>query len=153
LLGRREDGFAWGRFGVNLTSGWYPSVFVGAYLLTFDHKQALLAPDTGGDFALIVDVERKRDFDGDKFTSYPRFDALRARLRRDAGVWDFADHLAQPRQNRWHPIYLRRPLALVLGDTTTPEQRRVRWMEAARDAVRVLLRGGELAELRREFVG
>lgn len=153
LRGRREDGFIWGRFGVNLTSGWRPSIFVGAYLLPFDHKQALLAPDTGGDFDLMVDVARNDDFDGDKFTAHPRFHALRARLRADAGGWDFADHLAQPHPNRWHPIHLRRPLAQVIGDTTTPEERRVRWMEAARDAVRVLLRGGELAELRREFIG
>ena len=153
LLGRREDGFIWGRFGVNLTTGWRPSLFVGAYLLPFDHKQALLAPGTGGDFDLMVDVARGEDFDGDAFSAHPVFNELRARLRKDAGGWDFADHLAQPRPNRWHPVHLRRPLADVLSGAPTPEARRAQWMEAARDVVRVLLCGGELAELRRQFTG
>ena len=83
-----------GRYGVNLLTRWEPSVFVGAYLHDRDHGQALLAPDEGGDFALIVDI-RARANERVAFANHPCFQALRRRLRRDAGDWDFADHHAQ----------------------------------------------------------
>ena len=151
LRGRRADGFVEGRFGVNLLQHWTPSIFVGAYLLPVDHRQRLLAPEDGGDFALILDVLRNKSFDGDGFVDHPLFDRLRDRLRRESGAWDFADHIAQAKPNRWHPLHLRRPMAEVLGGLPTPEARQRAWLTAARDAVEVLLQGGELAELHAEF--
>jgi len=152
LRGSRRDGFLEGRFGVNLIKRWTPSVFVGAYLHPSDHKQPLMAPDGGGDFALIIDVARNKSFDGDAFSEQAAFTRLRERLSRDPGGWDFADHHSQVRRNRWHPLHLRRPLADVLAGSETPEQRRAQWLMAAKDAVAVLLAGGELAELRNRFV-
>jgi hypothetical protein len=149
LRGKRPDqGFTEGRFGVNLLHKWYPSVFVGTYLDPYDHKQALLAPDEGGDFALILDVKRDASFDGDAFTADPNFKALRERLGKDARGWDFADHLAQHGANLWHPLHLRRPLAEVFDGTHTAAERYERWMAEARSAVDTLLAGGELALLR-----
>ncbi len=152
LRGRRGDGFLEGRFGVNLVKHWTPSVFVGAYLMPFDHKQQPLAEEDGGDFALIIDVARNKVFDGDSYAEQEAFTRLRERLQRDAGGWDFADHHAQAKRNRWHPLHLRRPLHEVLAEARTPAERRERWLAAARGAVRVLLAGGELAELREGFV-
>ena len=139
-----------GRYGVNLLSIWRPSVFIGAYLHDHDHKQPLLVPNKGGDFALIVDV-RGKPKERDDFASHPCFGALRERLEGNAGDWDFADHHAQAVRNTYHPLQLRRPLQDVIGDTHTPEERRTRWLAAAHDAVEILLLGGELAELHRQI--
>ena len=138
-----------GRYGVNLLQLWKPSVFVGAYLLDADHKQALLDPDNGGDFALILDV-RGNKVEREAFGKHPCFTRLRERLNQDSGEWDFADHYAQSTRNLWHPLHLRRPLRSVIGGTDTPVQRAANWLDAARDAVEVLLTGGELAEYRRQ---
>ena len=142
-----------GRYGANLLRRWRPSVFVGAYLLAHDHKQALLDPDDGGDFALILDVEGKDGRDGaerENFGKHPCIVRLRERLRGGSGDWDFADNYAQETGNRYHPLHLRRPLRSVIGGTDTPEQRKANWLDAARDAVGVLMAGGELAEYRRQ---
>lgn len=152
LRGRRNDGFLEGRFGVNLVKHWTPSVFVGAYLMPYDHKQQPLAGEDGGDFALILDVHRNKTFDGDSYAEQDAFSRLRQRLHRNSGGWDFADHHDQTKRNRWHPLHLRRPLHEVLASARTPEERQARWLEAAADAVRVVLEGGELAELRETFV-
>ena len=143
---RGHQGFVEGRYGVNLLERWVPSVFVGAYFLDVDHRQRLLAPDTGGDFALILDVEKdkRKAFGGHKC-----FTRLRMRLRENSQDWDFADHYAQDGANMWHPLHLRRPLRDVLADASTSDERKTRWLGAARDAVKILLEGGELAELRR----
>ena len=138
-----------GRYGVNLLTRWEPSVFVGAYLHGREHKQSLLAPDTGGDFALIVDIKAKAQ-ERAAFANHPCFQALRERLKSDAGGWDFADHHAQPKKNSYHPLHLRRPLRDVIGDTHTLGERKARWLEAAHDAVKTLLERGELAELVRQ---
>ena len=134
---------------MNLLSRWEPSVFVGAYLHDHNHKQTLVAPDDGGDFALIVDIRAKAQERAD-FANHPCSRALRERLQGDAGGWDFADHHAQPKKNSYHPLHLRRPLRDVIGDTHTFEERKARWLEAAHDAVHTLLAGGELAELREQ---
>ena len=146
---QRRGNVGWGRYGVNLLSRWEPSVFVGAYLRDHNHGQSLLAPDGGGDFALIVDIKAKAHERAD-FANHPCFQALRKRLKGDAGSWDFADHHAQPKKNSYHPLHLRRPLRDIIGDTDTLEERKARWLEAAHDAVKTLLEGGELAELRRQ---
>lgn len=143
---RRGQGFVEGRYGVNLLEKWVPSVFVGAYFLDFDHGQRLLAPDTGGDFALILDVIKDKR---EAFGTHECFTRLRTRLREHSRDWDFADHYAQAGANAWHPLHLRRPLRDVLAGASTPDERKARWLEAARDGVNVLLEGGELAELRR----
>ena len=75
-----------GRYGVNLLSRWEPSMFVGAYLHDHNHKQSLLAPDDGGDFALIVDIKAKAQ-ERAAFANHPCFQALRERLKGDAGGW------------------------------------------------------------------
>ena len=138
-----------GRYGVNLLTCWEPSVFVGAYLRDHDHKQSLLAPDDGGDFALIVDIRARAQERAD-FANHPCFRRLRERLSGDAGGWDFADHHAQRGRNSFHPLHLRRPLRGVIGDARTVEERRTRWLAAAHDAVKTLLAAGELAELVRQ---
>ena len=138
-----------GRYGVNLLAMWQPSVFVGAYLRDHDHKQSLLAPHQGGDFALILDVWGKRR-EREDFANHQCVGALRERLRENAGEWSFADHHAQPNHNSWHPLYLRRPLQDVIGGTQTLEERKGRWLAAVHDAVTTLLHGGELAELHRQ---
>jgi len=138
-----------GRYGVNLLRRWEPSVFVGAYLADHNHLQRLLAPRDGGDFALIVDFRGTAQERAD-FANHRCFQALRERLADDADGWDFADHHVQGRKNSYHPLYLRRPLRDVIGDTQTLEERKERWLAAARDAVETLLRGGELAELVRQ---
>lgn len=147
---QRKGNISWGRYGVNLLTIWRPSVFIGAYLRDHDHKQSLLAPHRGGDFALIVDVWGKAK-EREEFANHPCFHALRERLRGDAGDWDFADHHNQADRNSWHPLHLRRPLQEVLGDTETFEERKARWLTAAHDAVEILLQGGELAGLHRQI--
>lgn len=138
-----------GRYGVNLLQLWKPSVFVGAYLLDHDHKQALLDPDNGGDFALILDVGGNKK-EREAFGKHTCFTQLRERLSQDAGDWDFPDHYAQANRNLWHPLHLRRPLRLVIGGTDTLERRTAKWLDAAQDAVELLLAGGELAQYRRQ---
>jgi hypothetical protein len=83
LVGAKK-GFAYGRYGVNLQRYWYPSVFVGNYLLSYDHGVPLLSPELGGDFALILDLQRKNAF-GDSYMAEEEFLALRARLRSEGG--------------------------------------------------------------------
>ena len=151
LRGRRTDGFIEGRFGVNLVKAWRPSVFVGGYFLPVDHRQPLLAPDTGGDFALILDIDHGKHFDGDAFRKDGLFQKLKARLVTESGAWDFQHEDGLQTPNRWHPLFLRRPLADVLAGASTPEQRQARWMLAAQDAVQILLAGGELASLHARF--
>ena len=125
---------------------------MGAYLDANDYKEPMLAPDSGGDFVVIVDLLREWDEGKDAMSSDPLFTQLRARLKHDAGDWDFADHLARRNPNRWHPIHLRRPLLSVLGNTENFEMRRQRWLAAAEAGIEVLLRGGELAALHRKFM-
>ena len=113
-----------GRYGVNLLTIWKPSVFIGAYLLEHDHRQRVLAPDIGGDFALILDVRGKSRKDRESFGNHPCIRTLRDRLRGNAGKWDFADHYAQLNGNSYHPLHLRRPLQEVIGNTQGPEERK-----------------------------
>ena len=148
----RKAGPLEGRYGVNLLRHWTPSIFVGAYLRPFDHKEPLIAPDTGGDFALILDVDRRGVFDGDTYVEQPAFAALRARLNADASGWDFADHLSRTKCNRWHPLYLRKPLSSIFAGTTTAIERQERWMTAADEAIAILLSGGELEMLCKTYV-
>lgn len=139
-----------GRYGVNLLWKWEPSVFVGAYLLDIDHKAPLLELNSGGDFALILDVgghSSKRL----AFSSHKLFRQLQARLRENEGPWRFpSDQYNQPQRNSWHPLLLRCPLRDVLEEAHSFEERRTNWLRAAQDAVTLLLEGGELARMCRE---
>jgi hypothetical protein len=149
VRGKRPLGFFEGRFGLNLLRSWMPGVFIGAYLLDYDHRVPVLAAEEGGDFALILDIlQNDAGFDADGYLASPEFSALRRRLGASRTPWDFRDHLAEPRCVKWHPLHLRRPLRDVLGGTRTFEERRDRWFAAADDVTGLLLAGGELAQLR-----
>ena len=142
-----QKGFAYGRYGVNLQRNWHPSVFVGSYLLSYDHGVPLLSPEVGGDFALILDLHRSKAF-GDSYLAEEEFLGLCARLGSDSQGWEFTDYLAASRPNKWHPLYLRRPQADIFAGCTTAEHRATAYLEAARAAVKVLLAGGELDAIR-----
>lgn len=149
LRGRRPRGFAEGRFGVSLLKSWTPSISIGLYAADYDHQVPVLAPDSGGDFDLVLDVlQGYESFDAESYLASPEFTQLRKRLAVDSGRWDFVDHLADSRCNRWHPLHLRRPLADILKGATTARQIQTQWMAAADEAIEVLLRGGELRRLR-----
>ncbi len=149
---KRSGRYVDGRVGVDM-GPWRPGIFVGVLVDPKDHKVAHSNPALGADFVAIVAVNRRNPTltlaTGDEFMRQPEFRRLVERLHRDAGGWSFHDHVAEvPRPNRWHPLHLRRPLATVLAGAATAEDRYGRWLTAARDAVAVLLSGGELRALR-----
>jgi len=155
LRGSRPPGFLWGRCGLQLVQNWKPSLFVGVLVRGQDHKVEMSQPELGADFVVIISVDRKarkENINGDDFMATPEFTELRRRLGEDAGDWDFEDHLARTRVNRWHPIHLRRPLTLVFNGAESAHQRQEHWLIAARDGVDVILRGGELQRLRDRLV-
>jgi len=87
--------------------------------------------------------------DNKAFRSQPEYLRLLERLGSDSGGFSFHDHVREvARPNLWHPIHLRKSLADVFAGATTQDQRYARWLDAARQALSVLLSGGELQALR-----
>lgn len=154
---RGRGGLADGRIGLDLLTPWRPGVFVGVMVNPRDHRSGVSDPELGSDFLLVLDVARKADgdrLDGDTWLVQPEITALRARLTEDSGAWAFHDHLtAVDSPNRWHPFHLRRPLVTVFESATDAEERYARWLAAARSALDVLLRGGELVDLQDRLLG
>jgi len=144
----------WGRIGVSFPSvgPWRPGVFAGVLVDGADHRVAWVREEKGPDFVLVVSFHLDAGEPGwDDYVMSPEFERLRKRLREDAGVFDFHDHLREPRPNRWHPVHLRRPLVDMLAGAKDAEEQRERVAKAIRDGVEVLLAGGELFELARRF--
>ena len=50
------------RLGVNLTEKWEPSLFVGAYLLPFDHREPLLAGGIDGNSLQLAAQAKEHGF-------------------------------------------------------------------------------------------
>lgn len=150
---------SWGRRGIELILPWRPGVFVGAMVDPRDHCCGFASPNAGADFSVIVSVAYDEKTgsrvlqpycaDNKTFRGQPEYLRLLERLGKDSAGFFFHDHVREvARPNLWHPIHLRKPLADVFTGAATPDQRYVRWLEAARQAVRVLLSGGELQALR-----
>ena len=141
LRGPNRSGMAEGRRGLNLAQPWRPSLFVGHYFSSHDHAIEPVATDRGGDFAIILDVERDWGKKVD-FWDSPEFQALCARLRADAGAWALSEG-----SNSWHPIMLHRPMAEVLQGANSESDLVSRWFGAVNDGLERMLAGEEIRSL------
>ena len=151
---RPTQRLAYGTYGVQLAAPWCPALFVGVIFDGRDHHVTASAEEKGADFVVVVDTQKPPQgaWPGAVVACrQPEFDALRTRLRVDSGGWDFHDHLASQKPNVWHPIHLRRPLATVFAGCSTAAERQNAWLNAAHAALDVVLRGGELAILRKRY--
>jgi hypothetical protein len=113
-----------------------------------DHRVEPSAPLKGPDFALVLTYDREKGTPArDAYLGSPAFKRLQERLAKDSRGWDYADTSSHP----WHPLHLRRPMLDVFRGTTRFEEQVERYLHHGREAVDVLLEGGELEELRRRF--
>lgn len=157
--GKGERLYVDGRLGIDLLTPWRPGVFVGVMVDPRDHRCGFSSPTAGADFDLIVSLAYNNRTgsgtfqpycaDNKAFRSQPEYLRLLERLGSDSGGFSFHDHVREvARPNLWHPIHLRKSLADVFAGATTQDQRYARWLDAARQALSVLLSGGELQALR-----
>lgn len=143
----------WGRIGLefyrrDVQQEWSPGLFLGSVLdgrdhcVSHRHKDAL-------QLQLIV------DFDRHLFGTYPTMVSYRALKERLAAVapdqgWSFYDHLADARgANRYHPLYLERPLLNVFQGATTCEEQQQKFYAMGQQALGLVEEAG-LAELMAE---
>ena len=151
LRWKRGDRPKDGRLGIDLFQWWRPGIFVGVMLDGTDHRVPEPShPGLGPDFTIILSYSLKADADPpvDEFVRSPEFTALRERLRRDPGKWEFVDHYFEHEDpNQWHPLHLRRPLVDVMRGTHTFEEQRIRFLDESQAAIEHLLSGGELETL------
>lgn len=136
-----------GRLGLDLLEGWHPGFFVGVMLDGSDHKVEPSAPHLGPDFCFVLsyNIEAENAPTWNDFTGGDEYHRLRARLANEAGRWDVLDHLKEhSRPNRWHPLYIRRPLLDVMRGTQTLDEQLDAFMKASAEVVDPVLRGGEL---------
>jgi PD-(D/E)XK nuclease superfamily len=139
----------WGRLGLDILDSWFPGIFIGTLLDGYDHRVKLLNPSLGPDFCLILSFEIKKweKFQGEFFDSN-EYTRLRSRLKENSKTWNFHDHRFEAtKPNRWHPLYLRKPLSEVLRGTITFEEQVDRFISQGREAIELLLAGGELEAL------
>ncbi len=147
----RKRTFVDGRVGVDLCKEWTPGVYVGVLVNPKDHCTGHSQPLLGVDVVVILSTHKSlQHFDRDAYVASLPFAQLRERLTSTSETWDFHDHLASKKPNLWHPIHLRRPLLEVWEGAHDAEERYRRTVAAWRDGVRLLLEGGELANLENE---
>ena len=147
---RGSKGIRDGRQGVELLPGWRPALFVGVLLDGTDHGVRPSAPHKGPDFCLVLGFHREDGFPPrDSYLGSREFQALRTRLAEDSGRWDYVDMFDK---HRWHPLHLRKPMLEVFRGTMKFEEQVKRFIEHGRDAIAVLLGGGELEDLRERFM-
>lgn len=148
LRGSRPEGIADGRLGVDLLHGWRPGVFLGVIIDGTDHRVKPSEPLKGPDFCLVLSFDPKEGSPSrDVYLRSPEFKRLQERLTRDPQGWDYQDTSA----HLWHPLHLRRPILDVLRGTQKLEEQVERFITHGREAIDVLLRGGELEELRKRL--
>ena len=132
---------------------WRPGIFLGVLLDPSGHKVGASRPELGPDFCLILDFHMEAGTPGrEEYLESPEFTALRKRLGQDSGLWSFVDQLHDRRGNPWHPLHLRRPLVEVMHGTNCFEGQVDRYEATAREALELLLAGGELTGLRDRLV-
>ncbi|EWG99940.1 hypothetical protein [Halomonas sp. BC04] len=142
LRGRNKSGLLEGRYGINLAQPWRPSVFVGLYFSSYDHRVEPVGKGRGGDFSIILDVANdwgKRN----GFWEAPEFMALCNRLIQEPNGWTISQGT-----NPWHPLMIHRPLADVLSSATCEVDIVSRWFSSAKEGLNMLVGGGELQALR-----
>ena len=142
LRGKDQSGLLEGRYGINLAKPWRPSVFIGCYFSSHDHRVEPVGKSRGGDFSIILDVAvnwGKRY----GFWEAPEFLSLCERLGRYSNGWTISRGT-----NPWHPLVLHRPVADILNGATSESDIVSRWFSAAKTGVDMLLGGGELQALR-----
>lgn len=145
LRGSRPEGICDGRLGVDLLPGWRPGIFLGVILDGTDHRVKPSEPLKGPDFSLVLSYTRDEGAPPrDLYLDSPEFKDLQRRLASDARGWDYAD----TREHPWHPIHLRRPLLDVFRGTLDFDGQVEQFIACGREAIEVLLAGGELEALR-----
>lgn len=139
----------YGRLGINVSTSWFPAIFIGTVLNSYPYKVQPSNYHLGPDFSLILgfDINKLEKFEADFFNS-EEYTKLRSRLKQNSGTWNFQDQRFEvPKPNRWHPLHLRKPLAEVLRGTITFEEQVDRFILQGREVIELLLAGGELEAL------
>jgi len=125
-----EVHWQWGRAGIGTVRPWKPGFFIGFLPDPTDHFVTPQQPKTSPDCCLIL------SFENSLHGSYPaneNFISLKSELATAASLlgegWECYNHLDDPeskQKNRWHPLYIRRPmLELLRGSVTLQEQEAV----------------------------
>lgn len=141
--------YEYGRLGLDISDSWFPGIFIGTLLNTYEYKVQHSNLNLGSDFSLILcfDIRKLQQFEADFFHS-EEYTKLRSRLKENSGTWDLQDQRFEAnRPNRWHPLHLRKPLAEVLRGTITFEEQVDRFILQGREVIELLLAGGELEDL------
>jgi hypothetical protein len=147
-----EFAYKYGRLGLHLPvrPGWRPGLFAGVMLDGADHQAEPSRRELGPDFCLILDYHLEPGTPTwEEYIESPEFRRLCERLRAGQAEYGVFDVLEQrrDRQNRWHPLHLRRPLLQVLAGTRSPEDQLERLEAEIRRSVALLLEGEELQAL------
>lgn len=143
----RGERYRDGRMGLDLLEGWRPGFFVGVMLDGADHKVEPSAPQLGPDFCCVLSYNIKAENapTWDDFIQGSAYRRLCARLASEGDGWDVLDHIkAHSKPNRWHPLHIRRPLLEVMRGTQTLDEQLDAFMDASREVLDLVVRGGEL---------
>lgn len=125
----------WGRFGINLlgdVKDWSPGLFLGFHIDPEDHGMEWLNP-LCPDFGVIIDIN---------LDAYPNYDlldsylilcsALKGTVMRLCPDYQFFNHLAHSTDpNKWHPLYIRKPMLEVLRGTIDSDEQQIRFIREA----------------------
>ncbi|MBD2200634.1 MULTISPECIES: PD-(D/E)XK nuclease family protein [Calothrix] len=139
----------YGRLVLNIVDSWFPGILIGTILDGSDCKVKPSNYHLVPDFCLILafHIEKWKKFERDFFNS-DEYNQLRSRLKANSGTWDFHDHrLEAGKQNPWHPLHLRKPLAEVFRGTITFDDQVERFIAQGREVIELLLEDGELEAL------
>lgn len=139
------------QFNADSPNAWTPGIFAGVHLDGDDHKVEMSDPELGPDLAVVLDVGQQiAGMARQRFLSGPLYRGLSSRLQEEARTrdWDVVDTYGRSgRENPWHPLIIRRPLAEVLRGKPSFEEQASAILEALEDGLCFLLKDGQVREI------
>jgi len=149
----------WGRIGFGLPSNlWRPGIFIGIMAEWEDHRISPILGDKSPDFVIII------SFSQDLHNEYPNdsdfiklVNELSAVFEKEKNGWKFYNHLndrkviEKNKINKWHPLYIRKPMIEVFRGTKTNEDQVKRFMDCANEVLPIVLKSEHFINLRTKY--
>lgn len=116
--------YRWGRKGIDFFTQWFPGVFTGVILDTYDHQIYPTNIENGPDFVVLVETDyyhnknevmEKRN----KILNSQEFQELKRRLQSNHG--DF-EYISEVKDNPWRVLVLKKPLFDIFKGRNTKEE-------------------------------
>ena len=152
----------WGRVGTEYLRVWRPGIFVGCIVDNKDHANSYTDCSKGIDFCLILSFDQESVQDENIGECYGLIDYEHDPIYRDLLLelqssieqldgYELYNHLVEQEPNRWHPLYLRKPLSEVLKGCETQEEQVARLVRDSEKLVGFLVNSHSFQQLREKY--